>query len=258
MNGRPTALVTGASSGIGLEFARQVAASGHDLVVVARDEPKLKELAAEVSTDVEVLRADLTDGSDLAAVEVRLADASRPIDVLVNNAGFGTMGPFATLPPDDEEREIRLNVIALVRLTRAALPGMLERKRGGILNVSSIGAFQPGPFNATYSATKAFVSSFTEAVHEEVRGTGVNVIALCPGLTRTGFQAASGAHASTMPKFLWQTTEQVVKTALRDLDRNHAVSVPGIQNKSAAFLVRVVPRGVVRRMSAGVGRRLRD
>jgi len=258
MNGRPTALVTGASSGIGLEFARQLAASGHDLVVVARDEPKLKELAAEVSTEVEVLRADLTDASDLAVVETRLADTTKPVDVLVNNAGFGTMGPFATLPPDDEEREIRLNVIALVRLTRAVLPGMLERKRGGVLNVSSIGGFQPGPFNATYSATKAFVSSFTEAVHQEVRGSGVNVIALCPGLTRTGFQAASGAHASTMPKFLWQTSEQVVKTALRDLARNNAMSVPGIQNKFAAALVRFTPRPVVRRMSASVGRRLRD
>jgi short-subunit dehydrogenase len=258
MNVRPVALVTGASSGIGLEFARQLAANGHDLVVVARDEPKLKDLAAEVSTEVEVLRADLTDPTDLASVEARLSDASRPVDVLVNNAGFGTMGPFAQLPVEDEEREIRLNVIALVRLTRAALPGMLERKQGGILNVSSIGAFQPGPFNATYSATKAFVTSFTEAVHEEVRGSGVHVIALCPGLTKTGFQAASGATASTMPGFLWQTSEQVVKTALRALRRNHAVSVPGVQNKGAAFLVRVVPRGVVRRMSAGVGRRLRD
>jgi short-subunit dehydrogenase len=135
---------------------------------------------------------------------------------------------------------------------------MLERRRGGVLNVSSIGGFQPGPFNATYSATKAFVSSFTEAVHEEVRGTGVHVTALCPGLTRTGFQETSGATASTMPGFLWQTSEQVVKVALRDLGRNRAMSVPGVQNKGAAFLVRLVPRGVVRRMSAGVGRRLRD
>jgi short-subunit dehydrogenase len=258
MSSRPTALVTGASSGIGLEFARQLAANGHDLVVVARDEGRLKELAAEVSTEVEVLRADLTDPTDLAAVEARLSDASRPVDVLVNNAGFGTMGPFAQLPVEAEEREIRLNVIALVRLTRSVLPGMLERRRGGVLNVSSIGGFQPGPFNATYSATKAFVSSFTEAVHEEVRGTGVHVTALCPGLTRTGFQETSGATASTMPGFLWQTSEQVVKVALRDLGRNHAMSVPGMQNKGAAFLVRLVPRGVVRRMSAGVGRRLRD
>ena len=248
----PTALVTGASSGIGLEFARQLAANGHDLVVVARDEARLKELANEVTTATEVLPADLTDGDDVAAVEARLSDASRPVDVLVNNAGFGTMGPFAQLPIEDEEREIRLNVIALVRLTRAALPGMLDRKRGGILNVSSIGAFQPGPFNATYSATKAFVSSFTEAVHEEVRGTGVHVIALCPGLTKTGFQEASGATASTMPGFLWQTSEQVVKTALRDLGRNHAVSVPGRAEQG-----RRVPRasGPPRRRSSHVGRR---
>ena len=255
---RPTALVTGASSGIGLEFARQLSANGHDVVVVARDEGRLKELAGELSGDVEVLAADLTDEADLAAVEARLSDPARPVDVLVNNAGFATMGPFAHLPVDAEEREIRLNVMALVRLTRAVLPGMLERKKGGIVNVSSIGAFQPGPFNATYSATKAFVSSFTEAVHEEVRGSGVHVTALCPGLTRTGFQAASGAHASTMPKFMWQTSEQVVNTALRDLGRNRAVSVPGVQNKGAAFLVRIVPRELVRRLSAGVGRRLRD
>jgi short-subunit dehydrogenase len=254
----PTALVTGASSGIGLEFARQLSACGHDLVVVARDEARLKELAGELTTNVEVLRADLTDADDVALVESRLSDATRPVDVLVNNAGFGTMGPFVDLPIEGEEREIRLNVIALVRLTRAVLPGMVDRKRGSVLNVSSIGGFQPGPFNATYSATKAFVSSFTEAVHEEVRPSGVHVTALCPGLTRTGFQETSGATASTMPGPMWQTAEQVVRVALRDLGRNRAMSVPGLQNKSAAFLVRVVPRVAVRRLSAMVGRRLRD
>ena len=146
-----------------------------------------------------MLPADLTDPEQLQTVEDRCHDDDAPIDVLVNNAGFGTFGPFHTLDLDTEVREIQLNVVALVRLTHAAATEMVPRGKGGILNVSSLAGFQPGPSNATYGATKAFVTSFTEAVHEELKGTGVSVTVLCPGFTRTGFQAAANVPASEFP-----------------------------------------------------------
>ena len=259
---RPTALVTGASSGIGLAFARRLAADGYDLVLVARREGLLKELADELNTAhgaaTEVLVADLTDPDDLARVEARLIDPQNPIELLVNNAGFGTMGRFSDLPIAEEDREIRLNVVALVRLTRAALPPMLERDRGDVVNVSSVAGFQAGPFNATYSATKAFVTSFSEAVREELRGTGVRVMALCPGFTRTEFQDTANAQASSLPSVLWQSAEQVVDTALRDLRRGVTISVPGVHNKVAAMFSQLSPRSLTRRVSGMVGRRLQQ
>ena len=200
---RPIALVTGASSGIGEHLARLLAERGHDLVLVARDASRLAALAKELEgafdATAQVLPADLTDADQLRVIEDRCHDRSAPIDVLVNNAGFGTFGPFHTLDLDTELREIQLNVVALVRLTHAAASEMVPRGRGGILNVSSLAGFQPGPSNATYSATKAFVTSFTEAVHEELKGTGVTVTVLCPGFTRTGFQAAANVPAEAVP-----------------------------------------------------------
>ena len=164
------ALVTGASAGIGASFARTLAARGDDVILVARSKPRLDDLAIvlrrENGVDVEVLAADLTNTADLASVEARVAARERPVDLLVNNAGFGTSGPFGALPVEHEDEEIRLNVLALVRLTHAALGAMTARGTGAVVNVSSLAGYQPNPGMATYGATKAFVSSFTQAVHE--------------------------------------------------------------------------------------------
>ena len=249
---RPVALVTGASAGIGTVFAQRLAGDGHDLVLVARDRERLEKLAAELPTDVEVLSADLTRADELARVEERCAAG---LDLLVNNAGFGTAGELTQLPIDEEEREIRLNVTALVRLTHAALGPMLQRGTGGILNVSSLAGYQPGPWNATYAATKAFVTSFTQAVHEEVRGKGVNVTVLCPGFTRTEFQERAGLRSDGGPAFLWQGPEPVVDSGLRGLRRGTAVAVPGWHNRLAAGFSQMAPHALSRKVSAAVMRR---
>lgn len=250
---RPVALVTGASAGIGRAFAAGLAERGHDLIVVARTTTRLEELA-EVLTPhggtVEVLAADLRDDAGLARVEARLTDATRPVDLLVNNAGFGTAGRFHELPIADELGMVELNIAALVRLTHAALGPMVARRAGGVINVSSIGAYQPAPGNATYSATKAFVSSFSQALHEEVRGAGVEVLAVCPGFTRTEFQQRAGMEADDVPGFLWQQPEQVVDAAMRAYDRRRAVVVTGALNQATAAFASVSP-GVVTRKIAG-------
>jgi uncharacterized protein len=257
---RSRALVTGASSGIGLAFARRLAASGYDLVVVARSGGRLHELADELKrdhgADTEVLAADLTAEDGLAAVEARLRDAAQPVDLLVNNAGFATFGRFADLPLAKELEEIELNVVALVRLSHAVLPGLLERKRGGIINVASLAAYQPGPYEATYCATKAFVNSFSQAIHEEVRGAGLTVLSLCPGLTRTEFQEKGGGDASEMPKLLSQSAEEVAETAIKAFRRGRAVKVPGAPNKVGVFTARLSPQIIGRKLAGSVGRRL--
>jgi uncharacterized protein len=254
-----TSLVTGASSGIGMAFARRLAARGDDLVIVARSEGRLKELADEIQSGlrrgVEVIPADLTLTDDLAAVERRLQDEARPIDLLVNNAGFGTAGMFVELPVGKEDEEIRLNVLALMRLTHAALGPMVTRGHGGVINISSIGGFQPGVRNATYSATKAFVTSFSEALHEELRGTGVNLLVLCPGFTRTEFQQRGGFDTEQIPKSAWQTPEAVVDAALSAHANGKALCVPGLNNKALASMIHLAPRGLVRRVSAKVSER---
>jgi short-subunit dehydrogenase len=242
-----------------MAFARRLAARGDDLVIVARNEGRLKELADEIQSglrrEVEVIPADLTLSDDLGRVERRLQDEARPVDLLVNNAGFGSAGRFLDLDVGREDEQIRLNVLALVRLTHAALSAMVRRGSGAIINVSSVAGFQPGPNNATYSATKAFVTSFTEAIHEEVRGTGVRVLALCPGFTRTEFQDRGGFETQHIPKAAWQTPERVVEEALAALERNRAIAVPGFQNKLAASLAHLAPRALVRRVSGMVASR---
>lgn len=251
----PVALITGASVGIGEQFARQLADRGHDVVLVARDRARLDALAKEIEgrngIHAEVLAADLTDSAQLATVEARV----RTVDVLVNNAGFGTFGAFHTLDIEAETREINLNVIALVRLTHAAASAMAERGCGGILNVSSIASYQPGPSNATYSATKAFVTSFTEAVHEELKATGVSVTALCPGFTRTEFQVRANAPASEVPGFLWQEAPEVARAGLDGLAKNRAIVIPGAANKVMANLSAMTPHAITRRVSAAVLKR---
>lgn len=251
----PTALVTGASSGIGLAFARALAAQGHDIVAVARDKARLEALADEAPTAVEVLPADLCDASQLRVVEDRLAHGA-PIDLLVNNAGFGAFTLFADHDPDAVEAEIRLNVLALTRLARAALPRMLAARAGGIVNVSSTAGFQPGPRFAVYTATKAYVTSLSESLHEEVRGTGVRVMGLCPGFTRTEFQERNNFDAKGLPSVVWMSAEQVVDDALRALARGQAICVPGLPNKAVAGLSHLLPRALVRRTASFVTQRV--
>ena len=255
-----TALVTGASSGIGAAFARALAGRGDDVVLVARSEARLKELATELESEhgvsAEVLDADLESDEGVARVEARLRDAARPIDLLVNNAGFGTAGAFHELPVEGEVAEIRLNVVALVRLAHAALGPMVERGHGGVINVSSVGAYQPTPNSATYAATKAFVSSFTNAIHEELNGTGVKAMVLAPGFTRTEFHVrAEIENTDSMPGFLWQTADEVAKAALKSYDRGRAVCVPGAMNTVAAAFSGSMPAGVTRKIAGMVTKR---
>jgi short-subunit dehydrogenase len=253
---KPVALVTGASSGIGAEFARALAARDHDLVVVARDASRLDALAEQLErehgVDVEVLSADLTSKKGRAVVEARLESAEPTIDLLVNNAGMGTYGKFVELSREGEAREIRLNVLALVQLSHAALSGMTGRGRGGIINVSSLAGHQPTPLNATYGATKAFVTSFSQALHEELRGTGVKVMVLCPGFTRTEFQARAGLDSGSVPSFLWQTPEPVVAAALRAYEQGRAVCIPGALNQAGAAFSSALPAGITRRIAGAV------
>jgi short-subunit dehydrogenase len=254
-----TALVTGASAGIGRAFAVGLAARGHDLVLVARDAARLEQLAAELSVAhgvaADVLAADLLTDAGVTAVATRLADAEHPIDLLVNNAGFGTYGRFAELDVAREVEEVELNVVALLRLTHAALGAMEQRHAGAILNVASLAAYQPNPISATYGATKAFVHSFTHAVREEARGTGVTVMLVCPGYTHTEFHDRAGLGPSDIPEFVWQSADAVVAAALRDLDRGRAVSIPGVLNRTAAALSSTAPAGITRRVAGLVIKR---
>jgi short-subunit dehydrogenase len=254
-----TALVTGASAGIGRAFAVGLAARGHDLVLVARDAARLEELGAELTAAhgvaADVLAADLLADDGVAAVEARLTDPDHPVDLLVNNAGFGTYGRFAELDVAREVQEVELNVVALLRLTHAALGAMELRRAGAILNVASLAAYQPNPISATYGATKAFVHSFTHAVREEARGTGVTVMLVCPGYTHTEFHDRAGLGESDMPEFVWQSADTVVAAALRDLDRGRAVSIPGLLNQTAAAFSSAAPAGVTRRIAGLVIKR---
>src|SRR5947208_8701580 len=209
------ALVTGASSGIGEEFARQLAKKGYDLVLVARRRERLETLAAELSqeqgTVAEIIEADLVTPEGVISVERRLGQGD--IDLLVNNAGFGTRGEFATMPLHRELEELDLNIKALVRLTHAALANMVQRKRGNIINVGSTGSFQPVPYMSTYAATKAFVLHFSEGVHEEVKKHGVTVPYLCPGYVFTEFQQVAGINQQRLPARGRLTTAEVVPQA---------------------------------------------
>jgi short-subunit dehydrogenase len=260
------ALITGASSGIGRAMARRLGRSGVDLVVVARDRGRLEALAAELmlpkvggeeaGVDVEVIVADLADPARLAEVERRLADRARPIDLAVNNAGFGTYGDFAGLDLDGETREIAVNVTALVRLTHAALGGMLRRREGAVLNVSSVAGLQATPGNATYGATKAFVASFGEAVYGELAGTGVTLTTVLPGFTRTEFQARAGIAGRQIPGAAWQSAEDVATQALAAAAAGKPWFVPGTLNKFAVAATTPLPRGLRRRVAARAARRL--
>jgi uncharacterized protein len=243
-----SALVTGASSGIGEAMVRRLAVAGVPTVVVARRAARLQRLAREL-VGLEVLTADLSARRGRAAVESRLTDPDRPIDLLVNNAGFGSSGRFVDVDAARLADEIQVNALALTLLARAALPGMIERGRGWVLNVSSVAAFQPVPDLAVYAATKAYVLSLSEALHEELRGTEVKVTALCPGLTRTEFAEVSGSEAdeSWITSPLWMSADAVAATGLADAAKGRAVSVPGVPYKTFVATSSLVPRGLVRR-----------
>ena len=250
-----TALVTGASSGIGESFARLLAAGGCDLVLVARRAERLNDLAArlrdEHKVDVTVLPADLATGGGMDTVAARLAGSGwpAPIELLVNNAGRSARGNFAEQPPEIVDAQITLNVTALTRLARAAVGGMLERGHGGILNVSSMAGFAASPGSSVYGATKAFVTSFSESLHAELAGTGVHVTALCPGLTRTEFHEANHVDLGYLPKLAWLDADDVARAGLDAVAEGRAVVVPGVQYKLAAGATRMLPRGALRRMT---------
>lgn len=252
------ALVTGASSGIGESVAHKLGKAGVGMVLVARRKDRLEAIAAQYP-NVEVLVADLTTQSGLDAVISRLQSDSLPlIDLVVNNAGFGTSGAFVEADPQRLSNEISLNVNALTRISHEAIRQMQPRGRGFLLNVSSIASFQPGPELAVYAATKAFVTSLTEALHEELRGSGIRVTALCPGLTRTEFQSVSNTSGleSTFPEFAWMSADDVARDGLRAVADGKAICVPGLVNKSLATVSTFTPRGLARRI-AGLATRLR-
>ena len=248
------ALVTGASSGIGAEFARQIAGRGYNLVLVARRKDRLDALAEELSVangiETEVIEADLSKSTGVAAVVKRLKEGD--ITLLVNNAGFGTNGQFADLPIGRETEEIDLNVKALTLLSHAALKPMIDKKRGTIINVGSVGSFEPVPHMATYAATKAYVLSFTEALHEEARPHGVRVTCLCPGVVKTEFQQTAGVNENKLPNIGVLPPEKVVAAALRGAARGRAIVVPGGMNQATVGLTKFAPRFLVRRISGSM------
>jgi uncharacterized protein len=249
-----TALITGASSGIGAAFARALAGQGTHLILVARSEANLHDLAralaAQHSIRAEVLPFDLSRpaaGEELFAATQHLGLA---VDLLINNAGFGTYGAFDRLDPEREQQEVRLNVATVVDLTHRFLPAMLARGSGSIINVASTAAFQPVPYMAVYSASKAFVLSFSEALWAEYRRQGIRVLALCPGRTSTDFFKVVGSEEAGMGAF--ETPEQVVRVALRALERSRPSVISGRQNWLMANAVRFAPRAIV----AGMGERM--
>jgi hypothetical protein len=250
-----TALITGPTAGIGHEFARQLAGRGLDLVLVARDKERLGEVAAELAdeyaVEVEVLPADLTDREQLAMVEARLADPDRPIELLVNNAGFGLKDKFLVNSVEDEQAMHDVLVTAVLRLSHAALGPMSERGRGGVINVSSVAAFLP---RGTYSAAKAWVNSFSEWAANEYRPQGVKVMALCPGFVKTEFHERMRVGRGSAPAFMWLEPDDLVRDALADFDRGRSISIPSLRYKTLVTTSRVVPRRLLQRAQS-LGRR---
>jgi short-subunit dehydrogenase len=244
---RPVTLITGASAGLGVEFARQCARRGEALALVARRRERLDEVAAEVGGQVHVFVADLALPDAAAALVNAVEAEGLAIETLINNAGFGLSGRFASQPPERQREMIDLNVRTLTELTRLVLPAMLERGHGAILNVASTAAFQPGPNMAVYYATKAFVLSVTEALHQELKGTGIKVSALCPGPTATEFFEVAEVN-SPMMKRMSADAASVVAAGLKGLDRNKAIVIPGLTNKIGAQGSRLLPRAAMRRI----------
>ena len=248
---KKVALITGASAGLGVEFARQLSKRRHRLVLVARRKDRLDALAKELGS-ARAVAIDLSKANAAAKVMADLAAADEEVEILVNNAGFGLIGRFAELDARRERQMIDLNVGALADLCRAVAPGMIERKSGAIINVASTAAFQPGPKMAVYFATKAFVLSFTEALHEELKPHGIKVSCLCPGPTRTEFGDVAGFGGNGAFDKMAMEAGEVVEAGLKGMDRNRAVVVPGWVNKIGAFSTRFAPRSVVRKIAGAI------
>jgi short-subunit dehydrogenase len=251
---RPVALITGPTSGLGLGFARRYAIDGHDLVLVARDVDRLEQLAAElrdeVGAQVEVLPADLADAADRAKVADRLAAG---VQALVNNAGFGTSGEFWTADPAMLQRQLDVNVTAIMQLTRAALPAMIDRGAGTVINVSSVAGLLSGR-GSTYSASKAYVVSFTEGLAVGLRGTGVGIHVVCPGYVHTQFHDRAGIDMTSLPSFMWLEVDDVVRETLAEVARGNVLIIPGLQYKAITTVSRMVPRTLSRAATSVFGR----
>ncbi|MFC5721785.1 SDR family NAD(P)-dependent oxidoreductase [Streptomyces gamaensis] len=251
-----TVLITGATAGIGAAFARKLAADHHDLVLVARDKERLDQQAAELhdrhGVEVEVLRADLAEEAGIAAVEARLGDPERPVNLLVNNAGFGNKGRYLEVPLADELRMLKVHCEAVLRLTTAATRVMRERRRGAVVNVASVAAFTA---RGTYGASKAWVVQFTTGVAQDLAGSGVRLMALCPGFVRTEFHERAGMGTDNVPGWLWLDADKVVAAALKDLAQGKTLSVPDPRYKALTGLMRLAPRGVMQKASSSTGRK---
>jgi short-subunit dehydrogenase len=251
---RPVALVTGASRGIGAELARVLARHGHELVLLARSSAELEALSVALhstyNVHAEILPADLSDPETPSRVFESLAQRGIAVDVLINNAGFGLAGRFDRTDVERDLDMIQVNVAALTALTRLFLPGMIDRGHGRVMNVASTAAFQPGPFNAVYYATKAFVLSFSVAIAEELRETGVTITALCPGPTRTAFATvANMKHSRRFNSSLTMSADRVADYGYRAMLLGKRVAIPGVLNRLVAFSNRLAPRTLVTRIS---------
>lgn len=251
---RPVALITGPTAGLGAGYARRYARDGYDLVLVARTVERLDDLAAELraanGVDVEVLPADLTDAADRARVADRLAAG---VQVLVNNAGFGTSGEFWTADPVQLQAQLDVNVTAVMHFTRAALPSMIAAGSGTVINIASVAGLLSGR-GSTYSASKAWVVSFTEGLANGLAGTGVSIHAVCPGFVHTEFHERAGIDMQSIPNILWLNVDDVVAESLADVAKGKVISIPGLQYKVLTSVGRLVPRGLVRAVNNGIGK----
>jgi hypothetical protein len=248
---RKVALVTGASAGLGAEFARQLSKRGHQLVLAARRQERLDQLARELG-NARAVAIDLSKANSAARLMADLDANGETVELLVNNAGFGLIGRFAELDAKRQRQMIDLNVGTLSDLCRAVAPAMIKRKSGGILNVASTAAFQPGPRMAVYFATKAFVLSLSEALHEELKPHGIKVTCLCPGPTRTEFGEVAGFGGNGVFDRVAMESPKVVEAGLDGLDKNKAVVIPGLINRIGATSTRFAPRSVVRKIAGAI------
>ena len=253
-----TALITGATAGIGAAYAKLLAKEGFDLVLVARDLPRLKGVAKELSKlykiKAETIKADLTKPAQLAKVEKRLANNSKPIEVLINNAGFGLKDSFLVSNLAKEQELLDVLVAAPMRLSHAVLPGMIKRNSGSIINVSSVASFIAG---GTYSAAKSYLTVFSEYLHTELRDTNIKVSALCPGFTRTEFHARGKMKMSGLPNYMWTTVDQVVAKSWRYVKAGKVICIPGWQYMLLSSIARIAPRPLVRKLGIKIRRKQR-